>query len=77
MEDRYVLDKMQSLEMEIKSLEKEVRQLELQATKIGGRQSGFERRISSLEDTLKWVVRIVLGAVILALLGTVIQSGGL
>ena len=77
MEDRYVLDKMQSLEMEIKSLEKDMRQLELEATKIGGRQSGFERRITSLEDTLKWVVRIVLGAVILALLGTVIQSGGL
>lgn len=35
---------------------------------------GYERRISELEDDKKWLWRLVVGAVILALLGFVIST---
>lgn len=36
-----------------------------------------EKRLGSIEDTLKWLVRLILGAMILAILGLALQNGGL
>lgn len=35
-----------------------------------------ERRLESIEDTLKWIVRLIMGAIILALLAVVLQGQG-
>lgn len=34
-----------------------------------------ERRLAAIEDGQKWIVRLILGAIILALVGTVLQGG--
>ena len=34
-----------------------------------------ERRLAAIEDGQKWIVRLILGAIILALLGAVLQGG--
>jgi len=34
-----------------------------------------EKRLHSIEDTLKWLVRLVIGAVILGMLGVAIRGG--
>lgn len=37
----------------------------------------LEKRVSDLEDTNKWIFRLVLGFIILAILGAVFATGGL
>ncbi len=37
-------------------------------------RQGIETRLKSIEDTLKWLVRLVLGALILALLGAAMRG---
>lgn len=39
------------------------------------RVAELERRVSSLESTLTWTVRLIMGAVILALVGLVLTQG--
>jgi hypothetical protein len=41
------------------------------------RATNIETRLVSIEDSLKWIVRLLLGALILSLLGTLISNGGL
>lgn len=38
-------------------------------------RTNVENRLASIEDTLRWIVRLILGAIILALLGFIVQSG--
>ncbi len=33
------------------------------------------KRLSSIEDTLKWLVRLILGALVLGLIGFALQGG--
>ncbi|WP_108484281.1 hemolysin XhlA family protein [Oceaniglobus ichthyenteri] len=37
-------------------------------------RQNVEKRLSSIEDTLKWLVRLILGGMIAALLGLVVQT---
>lgn len=43
---------------------------------LGAQMLSLDRRVSSMEDTQRWLVRIVIGAVVLALLGLIIVQGG-
>ena len=38
--------------------------------------SHIDKRLSSIEETLKWIMRIIVGAIILALLGLVLVNSG-
>ena len=38
--------------------------------------AGLERRVGALESTLTWVVRSVIGVVIVALVAAVVRTGG-
>ena len=41
-----------------------------------GAVESLERRVSNIEDNNKWLVRLVLGVVILAVIGLVVTTGG-
>lgn len=36
-----------------------------------------DKRLSSIEDTLKWIVRLIVAAILMALLGLVLNGGSL
>lgn len=38
-------------------------------------RTNVENRLAAIEDTLRWIVKLILGAIILALLGFIVQSG--
>lgn len=37
-------------------------------------RTNVEKRLAEIEDTLKWIVRLIIGAIVLALIGFVIQG---
>lgn len=38
--------------------------------------SNIDRRLGSIEDSQKWIVRLIVGSIILALIGLAVMSGG-
>ena len=49
--------------------------LELKFGISSAHDQNVERRLFGIEETLKWLVRLVLGALILAVVGLVLQGG--
>ena len=39
-------------------------------------RTNVERRLAGIEDTLKWIVRLILGAIIIGILGFAMRNGG-
>ena len=70
-------NKSNALTKEIDDLEKRLSDLELRLAGDAVVQESMKTRIGSIEETLKWIVRLVVGAVILALLGTTMGGGGI
>lgn len=53
----------------LSGLETRVNLLERAMSADGVHTTNVERRLDSIEETLKWLMRLVIGAVILALVG--------
>lgn len=65
----------ESLDKEIQFLEKRINALELKINTLDVEKSNQKAKIDGIEDTIKWIVRLVMGAIILALVGTVLKGG--
>tara|TARA_R110000751_G_scaffold65483_2_gene133952 strand:+ start:7132 stop:7341 length:210 start_codon:yes stop_codon:yes gene_type:complete len=59
----------------IEGLERRVTKIEMSAAVAGVHNTNVEKRLSAIEDTLKWLVRLVFGALVLAIIGFVISGG--
>lgn len=68
--------RMSGVESDIKELKNRMAISETQVAVDQVHRSNVESRLSSIEDTLKWLVRVIIGAMILALVGFA-MSGGL
>lgn len=72
--DLYVLYR-QNVDQALATLQERVRGYE--ANKIDkGDLDGLEKRVAQLEDDKKWLVRLVLGFIVLAILGAVFAVSG-
>jgi hypothetical protein len=71
----YVRSKLKELDSNIIRIDKELTELELLVSQEQIRKENNERRVVALESTLNWIVRLIVGAVLLALLGLVLQNG--
>lgn len=59
----------------VEALERRVGGIEMSAAIANVHNTNVEKRLSSIEDTLKWLVRLILGALVLGLLGFIISGG--
>lgn len=60
----------------ITKLEKEVNLLVTASEVRGVHQQNVETRLTQIEDTLKWLVRVIIGTILLALIKLLIDKGG-
>lgn len=60
---------------EIAELEKRIGKVELKLATAEVERASVSSRIGLMEDTQKWIVRLIIGAVLLALIGTVMRGG--
>lgn len=37
--------------------------------------TGVDRRLGNIEDTLKWIVRLIVGAIVMSFLGFILSGG--
>lgn len=63
------------LQVVVETLDRTVTRLVDKTVTLEAHQA-LERRVTGLEGAMTWAVRLVIGAVILALLGLVITQGG-
>lgn len=59
----------------LSDIEERVRAVEVGAATTAAHNANVERRLSSIEDTLKWLVRLVVGGLIMALVAFLINGG--
>lgn len=68
---------LKQLNSEISRLDKEFDDLEIAMATKTVQYDNSVARIGSLENTLTWIVRLIIGSVVLSLLGIVLKSGAL
>lgn len=66
---------MDGISDEIAELEKRMNAIELKIATSEIERKAFVSRIGSMEDTIKWVVRLIIGTVILTLMGAALKGG--
>jgi hypothetical protein len=59
----------------ISKLEAEVAALKTAVVVTGVTGAAIEKRLDKIEDTLGWLVKLIIGAIILALMGFVLGGG--
>ena len=64
-----------SIEARVAKMEDDLAELTTASAVAHTQRKNVEKRLSSIEDSLKWLVRIVLGAIILAVIGYALQGG--
>ena len=62
-------------EERIAAMESRLTQVERQLAVGAVTGQGVERRLDKIEDTLTWLVRLILGAIILAFIGFAVTNG--
>lgn len=67
--------RMSGVEADIKELKTRMATSETQSAVDQVHRINVESRLSSIEDTLKWLVRVIIGAMILALVGFAMAGG--
>lgn len=63
------------LDRDIAALSSRMTMVETSHTINDVHRDNVERRLTGIEDTLKWIVRLILGAIILALIGFALAGG--
>lgn len=71
-----LLSRLVALEIDGKALSVRMSQIEIQAATDEVHRANVEKRLSSIEDTLKWLVRLIIGALLLGLVAF-FAGGGL
>ena len=64
-----------SLEADLKILSERLTLLEIKSATDEVHRNNVETRLGSIEDTLKWLVRLIIGALILATIGFALGGG--
>lgn len=70
-----LLQKIKELEDNYKALSTRISTIEIKNAADEVHRINVETRLASIEDTLKWLVRLIIGALILALIGFAIGGG--
>ena len=70
-----VIRRLTNLEESYKGISDRINSLEKQDAVDEVHRSNVENRLSSIEDTLKWLVRLIIGAIILAAIGFALGGG--
>lgn len=71
-----VNEKLEHLRREIDRLDEELSELEKNQLNARAGAADREKRVSSIEGTIKWIARMIVGAVIAALLALVLNKNG-
>ena len=58
-----------------RQIERRLQSLELQSAVEEVHRTNVEKRLAAIEDTLKWLVRLVIGALITAAVAYVMKNG--
>ena len=56
-------------------MEKRLQSLELRSAVDEVHRGGVETRLRGIEDTLKWLVRLIIGALVLGLIAYALKGG--
>jgi len=64
------------IDSDIADVKKRMGILETQDAVAKVHRDNVERRLGGIEDTLKWVVRLIIGGIVTALLAVLLTSGG-
>ena len=59
------------------SIDSRMRAVELALATSTVIDTNIDRRLGEIEGTLRWLVRLVIGALILGIIGVYVQNGGL
>jgi hypothetical protein len=70
-----LLNRIRSLEADIKVLSDRLTHMEIKDAANDVHRKNVETRLSSIEDSLKWLVRLILSALVLAVMAFVIGGG--
>lgn len=70
-----LLQKIKELEDSYKALSARISAIEIKNAADEVHRENVETRLASIEDTLKWLVRLIIAALILALIGFVVGGG--
>ena len=62
-------------DQDFKALEARVTVLETKSAVDEVHRGNVEKRLGGIEDTLKWLVRLMIGAILLAAMGYALQGG--
>lgn len=65
-----------SVDRRLQHIEQEIGVIKTKDAVADVHRTNVEARLASIESSLTWLVRLVLGAVILALLGVVVTGAG-
>jgi hypothetical protein len=68
-------DKIEKLENDIRSINERVGRLEVTSAVDSIKYASIDSRLTSIEGTLTWLVRLIIGALITALLGFALSGG--
>lgn len=63
------------IENRLTRVENRLTEIETQSAVDEIHRQTVEKRLGSIEDTLKWLVRLIIGALILAIIGFITQGG--
>jgi hypothetical protein len=66
---------MGDLNERVDGLERRVAAMETATAVANAHNQNVEKRLSAIEDTLKWLVRLILGALLLGLIGFIVSGG--
>ena len=70
-----ISSRLANIEAQYAVIQQKVNQLEKQDAVDEVHRTNVESRLSSIEDTLKWLVRLIIGAIILAAIGFALGGG--
>lgn len=71
-----LLNRLVALEIDVRAFSVRMSQIEIKAATDEVHRENVEKRLSSIEDTLKWLVRLIIGALLLGLIAF-FTGGGL
>lgn len=64
-----------NVEDRVEGLAQRVQAIEIKQAASDATEISIDRRLSNIEDQLKWVVRLIIGALIMAVIGFALGGG--
>lgn len=76
MTDEQLAKRLDRIDDDISDVRRRMSVLETQDAVASVHRENVERRLGGIEDTLKWVVRLIIGGILTALVTVVVTNGG-